>query len=104
MLKGPSLQHFIIRAEMLQAYRGAVRATRPLPDSRTRRETLDFLRADFERLRGEHDVNKLRSNLSHFNKLLKQMTPSLNLTGLTVQGQQGSKLIGQSKRPRDVFA
>ncbi|OCF39614.1 hypothetical protein I317_06579 [Kwoniella heveanensis CBS 569] len=70
-----------------------------LPDSKTRRETLDFLRADFERLKNEHDLTKLRSNLSHFNKLLKQMTPSLNLTGLTVdQGGGGAKLVGQAKR------
>ncbi|WWD19483.1 hypothetical protein CI109_103943 [Kwoniella shandongensis] len=94
---GPTLQHFILRAELLQAYRKAVRATRPLPDSHTRRETLDFLRSDLERLRFEYELDKIRSHLSHFNKTLKQMTPSLNLTGLTISGE-GAKLIGQKRR------
>ncbi|WRT70372.1 uncharacterized protein IL334_007370 [Kwoniella shivajii] len=103
MRKGPSLQHFIIRAELIQAYRSAVRATRPLPDPQTRRETLDYLRSDLERLKGELDLNKLKSNLSHFNRTVKQMLPSIGLNGLT-QGQSGSRLIGQKKSLKDLVS
>ncbi|WWC71863.1 uncharacterized protein I206_105822 [Kwoniella pini CBS 10737] len=103
MKKGPSLQHFIVRAEMIQAYRSAVRATRPLPDPYARRETLDFLRSDLERLRGEYDLNKLKSNLSHFNRTLKQLLPSIGLNGLT-QGEIGSRLIGQKKSIKDILS
>ncbi|KAK6909581.1 hypothetical protein L486_00768 [Kwoniella mangroviensis CBS 10435] len=105
MLKGPSLQHFIVRAEMIQAYRSAVRATRPLPDPNTRRETLDFLRADLERLRGEYDLNKLKSNLSHFNRTLKQMLPSIGLNGLTSdEVGKGTRLTGQKRTVKDLLS
>ncbi|WWC64423.1 uncharacterized protein I303_107033 [Kwoniella dejecticola CBS 10117] len=102
MRKGPSLQHFIVRAELIQAYRSAVRATRPLPDPSTRRETLDFLRADIERLKGEYDLNKLKSNLSHFNRTLKQMLPSIGLNGLS-EGERTSRLIGQKRSAKDLL-
>lgn len=57
---------------------------------------LDWLRADIERLRFETDIDKLKSNLSSFNKNLKIMIPSLGLGGLTPDS--GAKLIGQRRR------
>ncbi|KIR78417.1 hypothetical protein I306_04559 [Cryptococcus gattii EJB2] len=90
----PTLKHFILQAELLQAYRLAVRATKPLPDPQTRRETLDFLRSDLERLRQEHDLDTLQSHLSSFRKLVKQMTPSFSFSGSST----GSRLIGQRRR------
>lgn len=70
--------------------------TAALPDPQTRRETLDWLRGDLERLRFETDLEKLRANISMFNKSLKTMTPSLGLGGLTAES--GAKLIGQRRR------
>ncbi|CAK9786020.1 hypothetical protein CC85DRAFT_95904 [Cutaneotrichosporon oleaginosum] len=94
MRKGPSLQNFILQIELLRAYRAAVRATRPLPDSHTRRETLDWLRSDIERLRGELDDEVIRSNLSTFRRNLKTFTPALGMSGLS---GTGAKLIGQRR-------
>ncbi|RSH87778.1 uncharacterized protein EHS24_000294 [Apiotrichum porosum] len=91
-----SLQHFILQAEIIKAYRAAVRATRPLPDSATRRETLDWLRGDIERLRYETDLERLRTNISSFNRNLKILIPGLGLTGLTPE--HGAKLIGRGGR------
>lgn len=86
-----------------------------LPDPQTRRETLDFLRSDLERLRQEHDLvcllciiwqgikvkftlndnqDTLQSHLSSFRKLVKQMTPSFSFSG----SNTGSRLIGQRRR------
>ncbi|OWT38966.1 hypothetical protein C362_03129 [Cryptococcus neoformans Bt1] len=90
----PTLKHFIVQAELLQAYRSAVRATKPLPDPQTRREALDFLRSDLERLRQEYDLDTLQSHLSSFRKLVKQMGPSFSFSG----NKTGSRLIGQRRR------
>ncbi|EAL20606.1 hypothetical protein CNBE3140 [Cryptococcus deneoformans B-3501A] len=87
----PTLKHFIVQAELLQAYRSAVRATK---HPQTRRETLDFLRSDLERLRQEHDLDTLQSHLSSFRKLVKQMRPSFSFSG----NESGSRLIGQRRR------
>ncbi|BEI88080.1 uncharacterized protein CcaverHIS019_0107980 [Cutaneotrichosporon cavernicola] len=94
MRMGPGLQHFILQAELLSAYRAAVRATRPLPDPQTRRETLDWLRSDIERLRGEMDDDVIRSNLQTFQRNLKTFGPSLSISGLS---GIGAKLIGQKR-------
>ncbi|KAL1409977.1 hypothetical protein Q8F55_003976 [Vanrija albida] len=91
---GPTLQHFLLRAELLKAYRAAVRATRPLPDAATRRETLDWLRGDIERLKGVTSLDALRSNLSSFNRNLKIMIPNVALTG----GTETAKLVGRGGR------
>ncbi len=108
----PSSPQFILQAELLRAYRAAVRATRreygldlrrspphtlltpALPDPHTRRETLDWLRSDIERLRGELDDDVIRSNLSTFQRNLKTFGPSLGISGLS---GQGAKLIGQRR-------
>jgi hypothetical protein len=65
---------FLVRTEIRKAYRAAVRSTRrectltnheavpndvpiaALPDSESRRETLDWLRSDLDRLHGETDL------------------------------------------------
>ncbi|GMK54749.1 hypothetical protein CspeluHIS016_0113350 [Cutaneotrichosporon spelunceum] len=94
MRKGPGLQHFILQAELLRAYRAAVRATRPLPDPHTRREALDWLRSDIERLRGEMDDDVIRANLQTFRRNLKTFEPSLGISGLS---GIGAKLIGQRR-------
>ncbi|KAK1922055.1 hypothetical protein DB88DRAFT_496984 [Papiliotrema laurentii] len=89
-----TLQHFVLQSTLLQAYRSAVRATRPLPDPQTRRETLDFFRSEVERLRYVDNIEVLKSSISSFQRLVKQMVPSIGLGGLT--SETGSKLIGRA--------
>ncbi|ODO06782.1 hypothetical protein I350_04141 [Cryptococcus amylolentus CBS 6273] len=93
-MKNPTLKHFIMRAELLHAYRGAVRSTRPIPDPHTRRETIDFLRADLERLRFEYSLEVLEAHLTSFKRLVKQMAPSFSFSGLH---GSGTKLLGQRR-------
>ncbi|KAL7418347.1 hypothetical protein Q5752_006805 [Cryptotrichosporon argae] len=88
---GPSLQHFIVQAEIVASYRKAVRATRTLPDEPTRRETLDFLRSDLDRLRTVSELETLKSSLQTFNRTLKQLAPSMGLAGNTA----GARLVGR---------
>ncbi|RXK39415.1 hypothetical protein M231_03248 [Tremella mesenterica] len=85
---------FLLQTSILRAYRSAIRSTRPLPDSQTRRETLDFFRGELDRLRNITDINILKSNLSTFQRTTKSMLPSLGLTGLS---GSGSKLVGQRR-------
>ncbi|WVO13486.1 hypothetical protein L204_101106 [Cryptococcus depauperatus] len=95
-MPSPTLRHFIFQAELLQAYRSAVRATRTLPDPQTRRETLDFLRADFEQLKFECNIKTLESRLSSFRKIVRQMTSSFSLSRVD---EKGTKLVGRRFRP-----
>ncbi|ORX40727.1 hypothetical protein BD324DRAFT_611874 [Kockovaella imperatae] len=90
-----TLQHFLLQSSLLHAYRGAVRATRPLPDSLTRRETLDFFRGELEQLRFVTDLETLRTSLSAFQRTTKIMGPQLGLGGLS--SESGSKLIGRAR-------
>ncbi|RSH91702.1 hypothetical protein EHS25_009071 [Saitozyma podzolica] len=93
---GPALtlQHFVLQSSILHAYRAAVRATRPLPDVKTRRETLDWLRSDLERLRLVNDLEVLRTGLSNFQRTIKTtMGPSLGLTGPSPEF--AAKLVGR---------
>ncbi|GHJ86988.1 hypothetical protein NliqN6_3390 [Naganishia liquefaciens] len=97
--KGLTLQHFMLQSEISKSYRQAVRATRALPDISTRRETLDFLRIDLEKLRGVSDISTIRSTLADFNRNNKHFIPSLGLSSAGMVDQKPPRLIGQ-KIPR----
>lgn len=111
----PTLQHFLLRTEILKAYRSAVRATRPLPSSEARRETLDFLRDDLEYLKRKKitDVKEIRENLAGFKRMMKQFLPSIGLSSFPVyegsqneggtgagsrEGAEVARLVGQRKK------
>lgn len=93
--KGLTLHHFLLQTSLLHAYRSAVRATRPLPDPQTRRETLDYFRGDLARLKGVTELGTLQTQLSAFERSVKVLIPSLGLTGLS---GHGAKLIGRGGR------
>lgn len=107
---GLSLQHFVLRAEAFKAYRTAVRATRPLPDSATRRETLDFLRADLDKLRHVHEISDIRAVLTGFQRTMKQFLPSIGLSSFPSVGEDDrglevkhAKLIGRQQNAQDLL-
>ncbi|KAL9716084.1 hypothetical protein Ac2012v2_000528 [Leucoagaricus gongylophorus] len=45
----PTLRYFIIRQEVIHLYRHAVRSSKVIEDPVTRRETLAWIRSEFER-------------------------------------------------------
>lgn len=84
-----------------------------LPDSHTRRETLDWLRQDLEKLKGETDLvrtilfysawillisstqHTIKEVLSRFRRDSKQFIPSIGLSTISDGEQATSRLIGR---------
>ncbi|KAI5477153.1 hypothetical protein MNV49_006809 [Pseudohyphozyma bogoriensis] len=84
------LDYFLNKAKALSLYRSFIRATRGLGDHRTRFDTVQWIRADFERNR--HVVDSSKTLLGLGNRQLKQ----LNSTGMLV-GSEGDKWRGMRK-------
>ncbi|KAI0121242.1 hypothetical protein BJ170DRAFT_645588 [Xylariales sp. AK1849] len=59
-----SLDHFLQRSRALSLYRTVLRGTKRIGDSKTRTETRDFARSEFERHRGVTDLGHIRYLLS----------------------------------------
>ncbi|KAJ3719717.1 complex 1 protein-domain-containing protein [Lentinula raphanica] len=70
-----TLKHFILRQQVLNLYRQAFRACRVIPDLNTRRETLGWIRAEFERNKHLSDVTDIEEKLKIARRELKQMLP-----------------------------
>ncbi|KAF9240937.1 hypothetical protein BU15DRAFT_9220, partial [Melanogaster broomeanus] len=51
-----SLKHFILQQRVLNFYRSVIRASRSIPDPRTRSETISWFRSEIERNRYLTDV------------------------------------------------
>ncbi|KAJ9102281.1 hypothetical protein QFC19_004829 [Naganishia cerealis] len=92
---GLSLQHFLSRTQILAAYRNTVRATKTLPDPHTRRETLDWLRQDLEKLKGVTDLPTIKEALAAYKRDSKHFIPSVGLSTISAEGQVTAPLIGR---------
>ncbi|KAH9937602.1 complex 1 protein-domain-containing protein [Fomitopsis serialis] len=76
-MRNPTLRHFILQQRVLTLYRQAVRATRYIPDSNARKETVAWIRGEFERNRGLDDVHAIEEKLASGRRELKQILPFL---------------------------
>ncbi|KAJ9122326.1 hypothetical protein QFC22_001747 [Naganishia vaughanmartiniae] len=92
---GLSLQHFLSRTQILAAYRNSVRATKTLPDSHTRRETLDWLRRDLEKLRGVTDLPTIKEAISAYRRDSKHFIPSVGLSTSSGDDHITARLVGR---------
>ncbi|WFD33251.1 hypothetical protein MCUN1_000064 [Malassezia cuniculi] len=70
----PSLKAFMMRGDVLSLYRSYVRATR-----NARWETIKWFRSEFERSRGETDLDTIKSQLQYGRMQLKQMQGGMML-------------------------
>lgn len=52
----PTLKHFILKQQALDLFRSAIRASRSIPDVLARKETIAWIRSEFERKRHLQDV------------------------------------------------
>ncbi|KAF8516373.1 hypothetical protein JB92DRAFT_2788433 [Gautieria morchelliformis] len=55
-----TLQHFILKQRALSLYRSAIRASRSIPGPVARRETIMWIRAEFEYTRNIQDIDILK--------------------------------------------
>ncbi|KAF9821947.1 hypothetical protein IEO21_00377 [Rhodonia placenta] len=78
-MREPTLKHFILQQRVLELYRQAVRATRSIPDPAARRETIVWIRSEFERNRHLHDVTAIEDKIAAGRRELKQILPVVAL-------------------------
>ncbi|KAI0932310.1 hypothetical protein AcW1_000527 [Taiwanofungus camphoratus] len=74
-----TLKHFILKQGVLNLYRQAVRASRSIPDTRARKETVTWIRGEFERNRNITDVALIEDKLASGRRELRQILPTLSL-------------------------
>ncbi|KAI0033439.1 complex 1 protein-domain-containing protein [Vararia minispora EC-137] len=72
----PTLKHFILQARVLGLYRYAIRAARNIPDQAARKETIKWIRSEFERNRHIYDVSVIEEKLATGRRDLKQYFPA----------------------------
>ncbi|TLS29746.1 hypothetical protein PpBr36_01870 [Pyricularia pennisetigena] len=77
---GPTLdlETFIRRSKVLSLYRSFVRATHKIEDPQTRKETLQYFRAEFESNRGVTDPSHVSHLLSMGRTMLGSIERSVN--------------------------
>lgn len=75
-----TLKHFILKQRVINLYRQAVRACRSIPDPHTRKETLSWIRAEFERNRHLSDTDLIEDKLSVGTRELKRSLPGMRFT------------------------
>ncbi|KZT40070.1 hypothetical protein SISSUDRAFT_1019252, partial [Sistotremastrum suecicum HHB10207 ss-3] len=71
-------KHFILQQQFFNLYRQVVRASRFIPDPTVRKETLAWIRAEFEKGRTEHDIDKIRAHLQALRRDAKQWFPGFS--------------------------
>ncbi|KIP12025.1 hypothetical protein PHLGIDRAFT_62861 [Phlebiopsis gigantea 11061_1 CR5-6] len=75
-----TLKHFILKQRVINLYRQAARACRTIPDRQTRRETLSWIRIEFERNRYIHDTAVIEDKLATGIRELRRSLPGMDFT------------------------
>ncbi|EKM60979.1 uncharacterized protein PHACADRAFT_134002 [Phanerochaete carnosa HHB-10118-sp] len=80
MVQELTLKHFILKQRVVNLYRQAVRACRTIPDLQTRKETLTWIRSEFDRNRHLHDTDLIEDKLSAGHRELRRSLPGMRFT------------------------
>ncbi|TFK40999.1 complex 1 protein-domain-containing protein [Crucibulum laeve] len=78
MPPSPTLKHFILKQQVLDLYRHVIRASRAIPDLATRKETVAWIRSDFERNKHVEDVAMIEDALKVARREIKRILPHSN--------------------------
>ncbi|KIM48043.1 hypothetical protein M413DRAFT_219174 [Hebeloma cylindrosporum] len=71
-----TLKHFILKQQVLNLYRHAVRASKVIPDPVTRQETVAWIRSEFERNRNLTDAGLIEDRLKIARREIRNILPS----------------------------
>ncbi|KAJ7102227.1 hypothetical protein B0H15DRAFT_813744 [Mycena belliarum] len=71
-----TLRHFILQQQVLNLYRYAVRSSRVIHDPLTRKETVRWIRDEFERNRHLTDLALIEDKLKTGRREIKQILPT----------------------------
>ncbi|KAF8225028.1 hypothetical protein L208DRAFT_1307914 [Tricholoma matsutake] len=72
-----TLRHFLLKQQVLDLYRNAIRASRAIQDPVTRRETLVWIRSEIEHSRHITDVTLIEDKLKLGRRDLKAILPTV---------------------------
>ncbi|KZV75565.1 hypothetical protein PENSPDRAFT_571327 [Peniophora sp. CONT] len=71
------LKHFILQARARNLYRYALRAARHIPEPGARKETIRWIRSDFDRNRFLTDINAIEEKIASGRRELRQYFPAM---------------------------
>ncbi|KAI0094691.1 hypothetical protein BDY19DRAFT_988502 [Irpex rosettiformis] len=75
-MKHLTLKHFILKQRVLDLYRYAIRSSRGIPDPSARKETVAWIRSEFERNRHIEDVAIIEDKISVGRREIRQILPT----------------------------
>ncbi|QRW19231.1 Complex 1 protein (LYR family) [Rhizoctonia solani] len=78
-LRGPTLRHFLLKAEVFSVYRQVIRACRKIPNADARRETLEWFKHDFRRSANVTDLDAIQGQLASIKRELKTTSSMFSL-------------------------
>ncbi|KAF9569729.1 hypothetical protein CPC08DRAFT_6865 [Agrocybe pediades] len=73
-----TLKHFILKSQVIALYRHAIRASRVIPDPVTRKETVAWIRSEFERNRQLTDLDVIENKLKVTRREIKAILPTFS--------------------------
>ncbi|ESK98363.1 hypothetical protein Moror_113 [Moniliophthora roreri MCA 2997] len=71
-----TLKHFILRKQVLDLYRHAIRSSRVIPNRIARRETIAWIRSELERNKYITDVHVIEDKLKVGRREINEILPS----------------------------
>ncbi|KAJ7655118.1 hypothetical protein DFH06DRAFT_1201656, partial [Mycena polygramma] len=71
-----TLRHFILKQEVLNLYRYAIRSSRAIHDPLTRKETILWIRTEFERNRYLTDLDLIEDKVKMGRREIRQVLPT----------------------------
>ncbi|KAI0068466.1 hypothetical protein BV25DRAFT_1792953 [Artomyces pyxidatus] len=74
-----TLKHFILQHRVLSLYRYAIRASRSIPNAQARKETISWIRVEFERNRYIDDLKVIEDKLASGRREIRQILPEAPL-------------------------
>lgn len=74
-----TLEHFVLKTRALNLYRAAIRSSRAIPDPVARKETIRWIRAEFEQTTNLCETEAIKDRLAVIRRDLKEILPSIGL-------------------------
>ncbi|KAF9015324.1 hypothetical protein BDQ17DRAFT_34475 [Cyathus striatus] len=73
-----TLKHFILKLRVLSLYRRSIRATKSISHPTTRKETIAWIRSEYERNKHLTDTSLIEEKLNVARKEIKEILPNFH--------------------------
>lgn len=72
-----TLKHFILQQQAIRLYRKSARLSRHIPNPEVRKETMRWIRVEFDELGHTHELDAFESQVKGIERRLRQWLPSM---------------------------